>query len=139
MTLDELERWLALEIVGRYHAEVHRSLSLPPVTAWGDAVAARPEPLRLPQDAERFLQDFLPFEERSIRRDGVHLFGLRYWDDVLSAWAGRLSRRLRIRYDPRDLSCVFVEDLTASTGRSGSPISAVRASRSVSIAWRVRP
>ncbi|MBZ7927067.1 Mu transposase C-terminal domain-containing protein (plasmid) [Ensifer adhaerens] len=109
MTLDELERWLALEIVGRYHAEVHRSLSLPPVTAWGDAVAARPEPLRLPQDAERFLQDFLPFEERSIRRDGVHLFGLRYWDDVLSAWAGRLSRRLRIRYDPRDLSCVFVE------------------------------
>lgn len=109
MTLDELERWLALEIVGRYHAEVHRSLSLPPVTAWGEAVAARPEPLRLPQDAERFLRDFLPFEERSIRRDGVHLFGLRYWDDVLSAWAGQLSRRLRVRYDPRDLSCVFVE------------------------------
>lgn len=109
MTLDELERWLGLEIVGRYHAEVHSSLGLPPVVVWGDAVAARPGPLRLPPDAEQFLQDFLPFEERSIRRDGVHLFGLRYWDDVLSAWAGRLSRRLRVRYDPRDLSCVFVE------------------------------
>lgn len=29
-------------------------------------------------------------EERSIRRDGLHLFGLRYWDDVLSPWAGVL-------------------------------------------------
>lgn len=109
LTLDELERWLGLEIVGRYHAEIHSGLGLPPITAWGDAMAARPEKLRLPHDAERFLQDFLPFEERKIRRDGVRLFGLRYWDDVLSPWAGRLSRRLCVRYDPRDLSTVFVE------------------------------
>ncbi|WP_192355559.1 Mu transposase C-terminal domain-containing protein [Mesorhizobium mediterraneum] len=109
MTLDELEGWLALQIVGRYHADIHSSLHLPPITMWNDVVAARPEPLRLPHDADRFLQDFLPFEERSIRRDGVHLFGLRYWDDVLSPWAGRFPRRMRVRYDPRDLSCVFVE------------------------------
>ena len=109
MTLDELEEWLALQIVGRYHAEIHSSLQLPPISAWNDAIAARRNPLRLPHDRERFLQDFLPFEERSIRRDGVHLFGLRYWDDVLSPWAGRSARRMRVRYDPRDLSCVFVE------------------------------
>ncbi len=109
MTLDELERWLALQIVGRYHAEVHGSLLLPPSAAWGDAVAARREPLRFPRDEVQFLYDFLPFEERRIRRDGVRLFGLRYWDDVLSPWAGRLDRRLRVKYDPRDLSRVFVE------------------------------
>ena len=109
MTLDELERWLALQIVGRYHAEVHGSLLLPPIAAWGDAVAARRQPLRFPHDDTQFLYDFLPFEERSVRRDGVRLFGLRYWDDVLSPWAGRLDRRLRVKYDPRDLSCVFVE------------------------------
>ncbi|WEX12323.1 Mu transposase C-terminal domain-containing protein [Chelativorans sp. AA-79] len=109
MTLDELEEWLALQIVGRYHAEIHSSLQLPPVSAWDDAVASRRHSLRLPHDRERFLQDFLPFEERSIRRDGVHLFGLRYWDDVLSPWAGRSARRMRVRFDPRDLSCVFVE------------------------------
>jgi len=109
MTLDELERWLALQIVGRYHAEVHSSLLLPPIAAWRDAAAARREPLRAPHDATQFLYDFLPFEERGIRRGGVHLFGLRYWDDVLSPWAGRLDRKLRIKYDPRDLSCVFVE------------------------------
>lgn len=109
MTLDELEEWLALQIVGRYHAQIHSGLQLPPVSAWNDAVAARRHPLRLPHDRERFLQDFLPFEERGIRRDGVHLFGLRYWDDVLSPWAGRSAHRMRVRYDPRDLSCVFVE------------------------------
>lgn len=109
MTLDELERWLALQIVGRYHAEVHSSLLLPPIAAWTDAVAARRRPFRFPHDEAQFLYDFLPFEERSVRRDGVRLFGLRYWDDVLSPWAGRLDRRLRIKYDPRDLSQVFVE------------------------------
>jgi putative transposase len=109
MTLDELERWLALQIVGRYHADVHSSLLLPPIAAWREAVATRREPLRAPHDAAQFLYDFLPFEERSIRRGGVYLFGLRYWDDVLSPWAGRLDRKLRIKYDPRDLSCVFVE------------------------------
>lgn len=109
MTLDELERWLGLQIVGCYHAEIHRSLQIPPRAAWDDALAARPEPLRQPPDADRFLLDFLPFEDRSIRRDGVHLFGLRYWDDVLSGWAGRMPDRFRVRYDPRDLSCVFVQ------------------------------
>lgn len=109
MTLDELERWLTLQIVGRYHIEVHRGLHLPPGAAWQDAVDRRREPLRWPHDDQQFLYDFLPFEERSIRRDGLHLFGLRYWDDVLSPWAGRLDRRLRIKFDPRDLSCVFVE------------------------------
>lgn len=109
MTLDELERWLGLQIVGRYHAEIHRSLQIPPRAAWDDALTARSEPLRHPPDADRFLLDFLPFEDRSIRRDGVHLFGLRYWDDVLSGWAGRMQSRFRVRYDPRDLSCIFVQ------------------------------
>ena len=109
MTLDELERWLALEIVGRYHATVHSRLCVPPNAAWREEVRRRREAVRLPHDERRFLYDFLPFEERRIRRDGLHLFGLRYWDDALSPWAGRLDRRLRIKYDPRDLSRVFVE------------------------------
>lgn len=114
MTLDELERWMALQIVGRYHAEVHSALLLPPRTAWEDAVAARSHPLRLPHDPERFLVDFFPYEERCIRRDGLHLFGIRYWDDVLSPLAGRSSRQVRVKYDPRDLSCVYVEQADGS-------------------------
>lgn len=108
MTFDELERWLTLEIVGRYHAEIHRALKIPPWLAWEDAVLARREPLRLPYDEHRFVLDFLPFEERVIRRDGLHLFGLKYWDDVLSPWTGAPDK-MRVRYDPRDISCVFVD------------------------------
>jgi putative transposase len=107
MTLDELERWLALEIT-RYHAERHAGTGLPPQVAWEEAVAKRPHPLRHPHDPAAFLIDFLPCVDRRVQRDGVRLFGMRYWDDVLSLWAGRLDRPLRVAYDPRDLSTVFV-------------------------------
>lgn len=107
MTLDELEQWFALEIT-RYHAERHRSLGIPPIAAWQEAVQMRDTPLRHPYDLEGFRIDFLPAVERMVRRDGIHLFGLRYWDDVLSIWAGRQGRQLRVSYDPRDLSMVFV-------------------------------
>ena len=109
MTLDELEQWLALEVV-RYHNELHAALKQPPIAAWREALAVRRAPPSLPKDPAEFLLDFLPFKERTIRRNGVRLLNLRYWDDVLSPWAGRLRRRLRIKYDPRDLSKVFVED-----------------------------
>ena len=107
MTLDELEQWFALEIT-RYHAERHRSLGIPPISAWQEAVQRRDTALRHPHDPEGFRIDFLPAVERMVRRDGIHLFGLRYWDDVLSIWAGRQGRKLRVSYDPRDLSTVFV-------------------------------
>lgn len=107
MTLDELEQWLALEIT-RYHAAQHRTLGIPPITAWQEACGRRDIPLRQPYDMEGFRIDFLPSVERMVRRDGIHLFGLRYWDDVLSIWVGRQGRGLRVSYDPRDLSTVFV-------------------------------
>jgi putative transposase len=107
MTLDELEQWFALEIT-RYHAQRHRSLGIPPIIAWNEVYERRDQPLRMPYDPEGFRIDFLPSVERLVRRDGIHLFGLRYWDDVLSIWAGRQGRQLRVSYDPRDLSTVFV-------------------------------
>lgn len=107
MTPDELEQWFALEII-RYHAERHRTLGIPPIAAWQEAVQRRETPLRQPYDPEGFRIDFLPAVERMVRRDGIHLFGLRYWDDVLSIWAGRKGRQLRVSCDPRDLSMVFV-------------------------------
>ncbi|PZN95063.1 MAG: transposase [Hyphomicrobiales bacterium] len=107
MTMDELERWMGLEIV-RYHADRHGTLGIPPIAAWYEAAARRVRPLRYPHDLAGFMIDFLPSVDRLVRRDGIHLFGLRYWDDVLSIWAGRLDRPLRVSYDPRDLSRIFV-------------------------------
>jgi putative transposase len=72
-------------------------------------LAARPDPPRQPGDREQLLYDFLPFELRKVRRDGIALFNTHYWDDILSVWAGQLDRQLRVKYDPRDLSRIYLE------------------------------
>jgi putative transposase len=105
MTLPELETYLALEITGVYHAREHRALGLAPSAAWSAGLGAVPP--RLPADPRRFLIDFLPRETRTLRRDGVHLFQIRYFADALRRWMGRV-KEVQVSYDPRDLSCVFV-------------------------------
>ena len=110
MTLKELERWLALEILGVYHKSVHSALHQPPEQAWRQRITTRPAPIRHPQDPGRFLLDFLPAEERLIRRDGIRIFNLHYWDNVLSPLAGRSQQRFVVKYDPRDLSRVYLRD-----------------------------
>jgi putative transposase len=56
----------------------------------------------------KFWVSFLPEERRQLRRDGIHLFGIRYWSSALAQDVGHTSERLTIRYDPRDISRVFV-------------------------------
>jgi hypothetical protein len=51
---------------------------------------------------------FLPEEERNLRRDGIHFCNIRYWSDALSADVGHSKEKLLIKYDPRDLSRIFV-------------------------------
>ena len=106
MTLRELETYLALEIVGAYHARIHKALDLPPVATWNARIAD--VAVRMPSDPRQFLIDFLPWEERTLQRDGLHLFHIRYWADELRWLMGRAPRRLTVKYDPRDLSRVFV-------------------------------
>ena len=106
MTLRELETYLALEIVGSYHARIHKALNLPPAAAWNARRGG--VMVRMPSDPRQFLIDFLPFEERTLQRDGLHLFHIRYWSDELRWLMSRDRPRLTVKYDPRDLSCVFV-------------------------------
>ena len=63
----------------------------------------------LPSDAAGLLLDFLPFEERLVRRDGVRLFSILYQDGALAHLVETGPGKLRVKYDPRDLACVFVE------------------------------
>ena len=62
-----------------------------------------------PYTATGFFRDFLPFKEVVVRREGIRLHSIFYYDDVLTAWLGN-GGRMRVKYDPRDLSCVFLED-----------------------------
>jgi putative transposase len=106
LTLRELERYIALDIVGNYHQSIHSSLGRPPIAVWREHEDQIP--LRLPQDRMRFWLTFLPEQERTLRPTGIHLFGLRYWSAALTADVGRTERRLLVKYDPRDMSRIFV-------------------------------
>lgn len=106
LTLRELERFVAWEIAGRYHQVVHSALRRPPVAVWREHEGATP--LRLPADRMAFWVSFLPEQERILRPDGIHLHGLRYWSPALAAEVGRQNDKLLVKYDPRDLSRVFV-------------------------------
>lgn len=106
MTLAELETWLALEITGSYHARIHSALETTPSAAWG--LGAGEPKLRMPADLRQFLVDFLPSEQRVLQRDGFHLFHIRYWSDELRWLMGQETRKYTLKYDPRDLSRIFV-------------------------------
>jgi len=111
MTLPELERWFALQ-VHVYHSTIHSNLKMTPLTAWKQAVAAREAPIRQMSNADQhtFFLDLLPGERRRIRRDGIRLFNIHYWHNVLSPLAGRLSTPSLVKYDPRDLSTIYYQD-----------------------------
>lgn len=109
MTLGELEVWLAAQIIGPYHAERHRGIGIPPALAWTEAMDRRPELVRLPVDRASFLFDFLPCELRAVTPHGIELFQTHYWDDALSCWYTRPGQAMPIRWDPRDLSRIWLE------------------------------
>jgi putative transposase len=108
LTLDEFERHFALEVLGPYHNEVHSALNKTPAAVWAHAATKSGE-FRQPQDASSFILDFLPFEERIIRREGVRLFNVTYFDGGLAALLDSADRRCRVKYDPRRMDSVFVE------------------------------
>ena len=112
MTLGEVERWLTTAIAGVYHCELHRGIGTTPLAAWdrgvlGDArTPGRGHPTRV-ADLHRFVIDFLPFQRRLVRRDGISLHSIAYWSDVLRTWIGSPEKMI-VRYDPRDLSRVHL-------------------------------
>jgi putative transposase len=108
LTLRAFERILALEILGPYHNEVHAALGTTPTAAWAAGIAAS-DGIRLPADPAAFVLDFLPFEDRVVRREGVRLFNVTYFDGALAPLLDSSERRYRVKYDPRNMSAVFVE------------------------------
>ena len=104
-TMTELERWMAMEIAGQYHLRVHRGLHAIPAQVWEQAKPRGPA-LKL-MDPTRFVIDFLPAEMRRVRKDGFQLGRIRYWDPLLSRLFP-LGTQILVRFDPRDLSRVYI-------------------------------
>jgi putative transposase len=108
-TMTELEHWIALEISGRYHLSVHRSIRKAPLNAWQDWYAENGAHPAIPGNLERFRISFMPIIRRKLLRQGITFNRIQYWDDSLLAIAN-IGDTLLLRYDPRDISCLFVLD-----------------------------
>ena len=119
MTLSELRRWLVQLIVGVYHNRVHRGIDCPPLAKWNEGIigsdkvrgAGLPEPI---QDARQLRLDFLPFEQRTVQREGIVWDKIWYRDPLLTQWVkldeGRQSRKYKVRRDPTDISKLYFLD-----------------------------
>jgi len=105
LSLRELERWLAAEITGVYQRRIHSALLRPPLAIWQESQGGLS--FDLPPDRMAFWTSFLPETRRRLLKDGIHLEKIRYWSDVLARDLGR-SGDMLIKYDPRDLSRIFV-------------------------------
>jgi putative transposase len=114
LTLLELQRWLVLQIAGVYHRTIHSTLGRPPIDLWKESVYRLDQPLRKPTNGDEFFIQLLPGEYRTLQRDGIRLFNIRYWDNVLSTMVGRSQDPCLIKYDPRNLSRIYLEDREGS-------------------------
>ena len=94
----ELERWLALQIAGVYHLSTHSALGRLLLRLGKRMWNKRTRRSGIPLDETEFFLSFLPAVPRQIRRDGIHFYNIRYWDNVLSPWAGRLKDPLLVKY-----------------------------------------
>lgn len=114
LTLVELERWLTIAITKYYHLSQHNGLE-------GDTPLDRYERgvntlnnqmIPIPRDSFIFLIDFLPVFRRLLRRDGITIDHITYYNNELRSWIQTRDRKnlILLRRDPRDLSRIFVLD-----------------------------
>jgi putative transposase len=106
-TLPELERHLGRQIVQRYHFQRHQALQQAPISVWReheDLIS-----LRAPANCLNFRLSFMPEEDCPLDQDGVRLLERKYSSRGLRNYFNEGVKRVIVKYDPRDLSNVFVE------------------------------
>jgi len=121
MTLDALEKWFTLFILGVYHQQPHNGNDgLPPIVKWErgifgtDTTRGTGIPMRA-SDEDRLKLDFMPFMMRTVQEYGIQFLGFSYWCDPLRRFihakdpkSRKLKREFVCRYDPRDLSKIWM-------------------------------
>lgn len=115
LTLIDLQRFLLQEIA-RYHHQTHRSLGMSPRRAWerGWSENKGQHQPSVPRNRQKFLLDFLPVRRRVVGREGIELFGgLKYASPELAEHVSLHTKRV-VRFDPRDISRVYLECANAA-------------------------
>lgn len=111
MSLKELTLWSVHQINGVYHNQKHDGLGCTPLQAWDREwidVNGRCLIPPFPEDQRDFRLSMLPGKYRSIGREGIQLFSLKYWDDFLTPLMGH-KEQVWVAFDPRNISVVFLK------------------------------
>lgn len=122
MTLDALEHWFTLFILGVYHQKPHSGIDWPPIVKWEqgirgtDVTLGTGVPARV-ADEDRLRLDFMPYFKRTVQEYGIQNEGIFYWTDALRRFIHMpdpqhpsSTKTFVCRYDPRDLSCIWLYD-----------------------------
>lgn len=87
LTLEELERWLALAITKYYHLKPHIGMDEDiPLHRYEQGIQAMVhvgKTIPMPRDPRAFLIDFLPAIRRSLQRNGIVIDHITYYSDAL--------------------------------------------------------
>lgn len=118
-TLKELEKYIAKWIVDYYHNKPQKGLKgKTPKEKFFEGIIGDenhpPAPLKILTNEELELAkiSLLPYEERTIQRTGVSLFGITYYDEALIPFMkatpqNKQKEKYIFRYDPKDLSRIY--------------------------------
>lgn len=125
MTIDSLERWLAL-FFDEYHHTVHTGLGTTPLKRFAEGLLPGPHGPGvglppIPTDPRKLRIDFLPYKDRVVHPRGlIHYLDVDYQSDDLRRFARDYaspatngpSKKLRFRRDPADISVIYYWDET---------------------------
>lgn len=116
LSFADLERCVALAVIDHNLQQNAKTLKAP-AAEWAHDSGTLP---RFKDDPARVMLAFLPGGERRLSPQGVSLFALDYYSPWLGSLVPRRDRlgRLEVRYDPRDISHIYVRDPETGEFRS---------------------
>ncbi len=108
LSFADLERCVTLAVIDHNLQENARTLKVP-ATEWERQARDLP---RFDDEPLRVLLAFMPGTERRLSPQGVSMFALDYYSPWLGALVPQRDRlgKLDLRYDPRDISHVYIRD-----------------------------
>lgn len=124
MTLEAVEKWFTMYLLGYYHQHPHGGNDdLPPVYVWEQGLLHGTDnspPTGVPahvDNEEQLRLDFLPYFERTVQEYGIQNWGLTWYTDAIRRFihartggSGTPKKTFICRYDPRDLSRIWLYD-----------------------------
>lgn len=110
MTLTEFKNILEKWFVDIYAQTVHKGIGTTPLEKWSASASICPP--RLPKSIDRLVDGMGTPLKRSLRHDGITVYGLRYSGQVLQDIMRKYGEgvRLLVIVDPSDLGSVDVAD-----------------------------